>query len=296
MTRTSLTLLALVALAGTAQAQVVSPPVDEKPAAEPPPSEPPAPKPAPAPAAAPAAAPAPAPPPAAYSPWITAPAGAPAAPASPVADAEPEAPLPPAGPPGWQAWLGVRTSFFTGTGYDPFSANDTFVAGSVGASRRLLTSDKLSVAAALGFDFGTARENARGEATTLSTWRVTLGPEARYHLLPTLYAFVRPSAGVQRSVATLEEGSTGASLAAKDWLLAVDGSAGAAWSFLDLRKQNLDLMFWLVADGGYGFTQSSDLLLEPESDSSAPERTAALNLGELSASGPFFRIALAGTF
>ena len=200
------------------------------------------------------------------------------------------------GPPAWQAWFGVRTSFFSSKGFDPFSTDDTFVMGSVGASRRVFTSGKLSFAGAIGFDFGTTRADARGELTALESYRLTVGPEARYHLLPELYAFVRPSAGVQRSVATLEEGSTGATLAARDWLLAIDGSVGAAWSFWDLRSKKLDLMFWLVAEGGYGFTQKSDLLLEPDAGAGAPQRTAALDLGELSQSGPYFRIALAGTF
>lgn len=294
MTRSFTSLVVLLALAGTAKAQVVSPPADEKPAAEAPPSEAPAAKPEPA--SAPAPAPAPAAAPAPYTPWMMTPPAAAAAPAAPEADAEPDEPLPPAGPPAWQAWFGVRTSFFGSKGFDPFAEDDVFVAGSVGASRSLYTTPKLSFAAALGFDFGTKRADARGEATALETYRLTAGPEVRYHLLPSLYAFVRPTAGVQRSVATLEEGSTGTTLAARDWLLAVDGSAGAAWSFWDVRQKKLDLMFWLVAEGGYGFTQSSDLLLEPDAGSGAPERTAALDLGELSTSGPFFRIALAGTF
>jgi hypothetical protein len=168
--------------------------------------------------------------------------------------------------------------------------------GSLGASRRVYAADKLSFAGALSFDFGTRRADARGEPTSLTTWRLTAGPEARYHLLPSLYAFARPTAGVQRSVAKLEEGSTRTTLAARDWLFAADGSAGAAWSFWDVRRKNLDLMFWLVGEGGYGITESSKLRLEPEEGSVAPERTAALDLGELSASGPYFRLAVAGTF
>jgi len=300
MKRLGCSLSALVlALAGAAHAQVVSPPVEEKPAKEPPPSEAPAPKaePAPAPAAAPVVTPAPTPALPPYSPWLTAPPGAAPAPApAPEAEKEePEEPLPPAGPPGWQLWAGVRTSFVKSKGYDPFSTDDVLTFGSVGASRRLFSADKLSFAAALTFDAATARGDARGEATELSLWRLTAGPEVRYHLLPSLYAFARPTAGVERSIATLEEGSTGATLTSRAWLFALDANAGAAWSFLDLRSKSLDLMFWLVADGGWGFTQKHTLALSPDSDSSAPERTSPLYLGELSSGGAYFRLALAGT-
>lgn len=263
------------------------PPVDEKPAAAPPPAA----APAPAPAAAPAAAPAPAPP---YTPWMSPPRTEPAP--SPEPDAKPEAPLPPPAPPGWQAWFGLRTSFFRDAGFDPFSTNDVYPTGSIGASRSLYLSGPLSFAAALTYDFGNKQSEARGEPTSLETHRLTVGPEARYHVLPQLYAFVRPAAGVQRTIASIDDGSTGATLAAKDWLFAADGSAGAAWAFLDVRSQRVPLMFWLIADGGYGFTQSSELRLEADPGSVAPERTAALDLGELSTTGPFFRVAVAGTF
>ena len=154
----------------------------------------------------------------------------------------------------------------------------------------------MAVAAALTYDFGNKEGEARGEPTSLETHRLTIGPEARYHLLPQLYAYVRPAAGVQRTIASIDDGSTGATLAAKDWLFAADGSAGAAWAFLDVRSKRVPLMFWLIAEGGYGFTQSSELKLEAGEGSGAPERTAALDLGELSTTGPFFRVAVAGTF
>ena len=266
------------------------PPVDQKPAVAPPPSA--APAPTPAPAAAPAPAPAAAAP---YSPWLSPPRAEPTPPPA-APDAPPEAPLPPPAPPGWQVWFGLRTSFFGDRGFDPFSSNDVYPTGGIGASRSLYLSGPMSFAAALTYDFGNKEGEARGEPTSLETHRLTIGPEARYHLLPQLYAYVRPAAGVQRTIASIDDGSTGATLAAKDWLFAADGSAGAAWAFLDVRSKRVPLMFWLIAEGGYGFTQSSELKLEAGEGSGAPERTAALDLGELSTTGPFFRVAVAGTF
>ena len=242
------------------------------------------------PAAAPAPQPMPPMGPPAQSPW------APRAAQSPVQDTKPAEPLPPAEPPRWMAWLGLRTGFVNNKGYDPFAENDMLAQGSLGVSRSLFTMKPLSFAAALSFEGGGRSSTARGEATTLQTYRLMLGPEARWHLIPELYLFARPSAGVLRTVASLDEGSTGTTLYARDWLLAVDATAGAAFAFWDLRGKNQDFRMWIVVDGGYGWAQGSDLALAPDEASGAPQRTASLDLGELAVRGPFFRGALAASF
>ena len=150
-------------------------------------------------------------------------------------------------------------------------------------------------AGALTGDVGTRSATARGAPTSLYALRLLLGPEARWHLMPQLYLFARPSAGVLRTVAQLDEGSTGATLKASAWSFAVDATAGAAFAVIDLRRHAGDLRFWLIADGGYGWAATSDLLLAPEDDT-GPKRTAELDLGELALGGPFFRIAAAATF
>jgi hypothetical protein len=256
------------------------------PPAEPPPSHaPPAPAPA---ASAPPAAPAPVP----FVGWQP----ATAAPSEPVADRTPEAPLPPPGPPGWQAWMGIRTTYISSSGYDPFSTDDASLQGSLGISRRIFESSPLSFAAGAMFDLGTGRASARGAPTTLQTYRVLLAPEIRWHLLPVLYVFGRPSAGIVRTSASIDEGTTGVTLYSRAWLAAVDLDAGAAVAFWDLRKQAGDLRFWLVADGGYAWAQEQKLAMAPDADSGAPERTANLDLGSLALRGPFFRGAIAATF
>lgn len=323
------TLFALATLLASswalAQAAPPSPPaakpVPEKPAAEKPPAAKPAPEPparagespevkealeAPAEAAPPATAPpvgpaAPAPAPMGPTPYPWGPPGTAVPPGSPsVAPApaeEPaEEPLPPAGPPDWQASLGLRTAFHSSSSFDPFSENNVFPQGSLGLSRRLLTREPFSLALALGFDGGMRESTARGAPTKLEAYRILAGPEARWHWLPELYFFARPSVGVLRTVASLEEGTSGTTLSAKSWLLAIDASAGAAFAFADLRRHAGDLRFWIVVDGGYGWSGSSDLALAPEDDASAPQRTANVDLGSLALRGPFFRGAVAASF
>jgi hypothetical protein len=190
----------------------------------------------------------------------------------------------------------MRTGFVASPGFDPFAESDLLLQGSLGVSRSFLVSKPLSFAGVLAFDGGGRRATARGEVTSLQAYRLMLGPEARWHLLPELYLFGRPSAGVLRTVASLEEGSTGTTLYARDWLLALDATVGGALAFWDLRSKSQDFRPWLVADGGYGWAPSSELSLQPDADGSAPKRTASLELGSLALRGPFFRVAVAASF
>lgn len=255
------------------------------------------PPPSPAPAPAPAAEAPPASPPQQYSPWIAPTRPAPTTtPAVDSAPAEPDEPLPPAPPPGWFGSIGVRTTYVTHTGFDPFATNDALTQGSLEFSRRLWMQSSLSVAAGIEFDFGSRTATARGEETELDTWRLTVGPELRWNLFPQLFLYAQPSVGVSRSVATLADGTTGTDLHARSWDIALDGAAGAAFAFWDLRNRSSDLRFWLVGEGGYAWTDSSDLALSPDEGSGAPERTEPLDLGELALRGPYFKVAVAASF
>jgi hypothetical protein len=271
-----------------AQAQPGGAPTD---AEEPVPVETPPPTPAPAPA--PAAAPAPIAP-VQSGPWIS--PQATTTPAVDSAPAEPEEPLPPAEPPAWFGSLGVKTTYITHTGFDPFATNDALTQGSLEFSRRLWKQSSLSVAAGIEFDFGTRTATARGEETELATWRLTVGPELRWNLIPQLFFYVQPSVGVSRSVARMEEGTARTSLYARSWDVALDGAGGVAFAFWDLRNRSSDLRFWVVGEGGYSWTDSSELALSPDEDSGAPERTEPLDLGELALRGPYFKVAVAASF
>jgi len=260
-------------------------PLTEEPAETPPPSAAPAPA-APVPATQPAAV--------QYAPYYAPPAPSSAPPAA--VDTAPEEPLAPALPPGWFASIGVRTEYISHTGFDAFAENDALVQGSINFSRRVWSESALSVAGALEFDFGSRNATARGEVTTLDTWRLTLGPEVRWNLIPQLFGYVRPSAGVSRSVASLADGMAQTTLYARSWDIAVDGAAGVAFAFWDLRSRSGDLRFWLLGEGGYAWTNASDLQLSPDEGSGAPERTEPLDLGELALRGPYFKVAIAASF
>jgi hypothetical protein len=286
--RHALALCLLTPSLAFAQAQPGGAPPEnvEEPAETPPPA--PAETPAPAPEAPPPAAP--------PTPWLPQPTAAPTT--SPVVDApaQPDEPLPPAEPPAWFGSIGVRTTYVTHTGFDPFATNDALIQGSLELSRRLWKQSALSVAAGIELDFGSRTATARGEETELDTWRLTVGPELRWNLIPQLFLYAQPAVGVSRSSARLADGTSGTDLHARSWDLALDGAAGAAFAFWDLRNRSSDLRFWVVGEGGYAWTDGSELSLSPDEGSAAPERTEPLDFGELALRGPYFKVAVAASF
>ncbi len=214
------------------------------------------------------------------------------------ADQVEEQPRGPKSPfPGWQAFAGLRGAFVGNAGYDPFADKDFMGQGSLGFGRTVFTQGDVSIAGMLYYDGSTETGSARGEATRLALHRVTLGPEVRLHLLPELYVYARPSAGPLRAAARLEEGSTGTTLFANNWLIAVDGFAGAAFELLDASKGSGELRFWVAAEGGYGWSSALDLdFAAEEDDGAAPQRVANVNLGSFAARGPAFRAMVGVSF
>jgi hypothetical protein len=185
--------------------------------------------------------------------------------------------------------LGVRTQYIKSAGFDPFSERDVLPQLALGASFAFWTRDKLSVAAAAGFDYGATSAQLRSDDATLRVLRLSLAPEARYHLFrilaltakvgPTL---ARESADVAGALPTRFK--TG-------WKFGFDATAGAAvelWGYANPASKKPRL--WLMGEGGYGWTAPMSLVFEPEDAGSLPQRLTPLDLGDLSLSGPLFRI------
>jgi hypothetical protein len=213
--------------------------------------------------------------------------------------AQPEEPEEPEGIviPRWQLSAGVRTAFVSNPGYDPFSDKDTLIQFSIGGGRTLYAQGMFAVAAIGFYDYGNRRGSARGEPTELEVHRLSLGPELRAHLLPVLYAFARPSAAALRTSASLEESTTNSILHARAWTVGFDVTAGAAFRLLSFGRGESAPRVWLVGEGGYGWSSSSDLRLATDpDDEGAPERVAEVDFGSLALSGPMFRISVAATF
>ncbi len=249
--------------------------------------------------------PAPAKPEATPEPPPPAPVAVVPAPATPLpAPAEPPPPRP-SPPPLDQlgsyqthTWIsaGARTTFVKDAGFDPFAETDALTTFDVSLGRTLLARRQLSLAAAFDYQVGGRSASARLDATSLSSHRLTLAPEIRFHLWPRLFLLVRPAFGADRVKASINESSTGAELVEKSWAPAIDLTAGvAAALYGKVSGDRPSFRLWLTADGGYGWTGQVDLTMTPASGQTAPARLAPLELGELNLRGPQFQLALRGS-
>lgn len=195
-----------------------------------------------------------------------------------------------------EASLGARVSGVADTGFDPFSASDALAQVSVGLGGVVIAEGPFSLGAFGFWDYGTRSAQARGEATSLSVHRLSIGPEARYYLLPRLYLFAHVLPAFAYSEATLNDGVAEAQREARHWAYGVDGAAGAAFEMYRRPGQRIRPALWLVAEGGYGYLGSTRLQLKAQENAGAPERAAPVDLGTLSLKGPYARLSVAFGF
>ncbi|HVV49383.1 MAG TPA: hypothetical protein VHO06_06985 [Polyangia bacterium] len=205
-----------------------------------------------------------------------------------------EAAPPPVRPPVWELAAGVRATFIKSPGYDPFSTDDGLAQFSLTGTRALLRdrADRLALVAGVGLDAGGSSATARGAPSSLTLTRVSALAEGRYRPVARLYLFARLAPGLLHGTATIGDASSpsGSGLTAGFDAFSLDASAGGALCFGELGSVRLGA--WLVADGGYGFATAQHLLLAP-SLGADQSKSGTLDLGTLSPSGGFFRIALA---
>jgi hypothetical protein len=208
------------------------------------------------------------------------------------AGAEPLAPH----QPHLQASLGLRVSKVPDAGYDVFSNSDELAQLSLGLAGTLWRHQRFSLAATGFWDYGQKGSNVRGSNTDLVVHRLTIGPEARYHLLPPLYFFVHALPAFAHSSASLDDGVAQVSRYARHWSYGLDAAAGAAFEVYGARSgETFRTRLWAIAEGGYGYLGSTSLELSPDAGQ-GPQRPAPVDLGSLSLAGPYFRVSAAVGF
>jgi hypothetical protein len=213
-----------------------------------------------------------------------------------------EAPAPPRRPrvDTWQALVGVRAALIRSPGFDPFSNQDGLAQVDLSFSRVLLRQDRLALAAGLGFDYGASSTYARGAPSHLGLTRGSLVIEGRYTFHPHVYGFLRAAPGVLNLSASVDDSSTPPQpntsptpLTADFTVPCLDGSLGLA---VGLAPPSSRVGAWILAQGGYGWAASHDLLLAPQLGSADQRKIAAIDLGSLSPSGPFMAFSFALSF
>jgi hypothetical protein len=123
-----------------------------------------------------------------------------------------------------------------------------------------------------------------------------LGPEARYHVFRVLAVTAKVAPTLTRQAAVLTTG-VGSDLKNVAWKAGFDATAGVAVEVFGFHSGQSRLpRLWLTGEGGYGWTASNDLVLQPEDAGDAPHRFQPVDLEDLSLSGPLFRVAAGVSF
>jgi len=191
----------------------------------------------------------------------------------------------------WQAELGVRSTFVTDPGFDPFSSDNALTQFSLGVARTVWVEGRVSFAPGVIWDYGQRSATARGQDASISSHRLALALEGRYHLFPFVYGLVRLTPGAVHQSAELDDSLSPAPFVAKSWAFALDASAGAAFLLGPQQEDSASpVRWWLAAEGGYSYAGSTSLVMHPDLAEGDPRRTGDLNLGTLAMRGGFFRI------
>jgi hypothetical protein len=199
-------------------------------------------------------------------------------------------------PPTWELDAGVRTMYIKSAGFDPFSTNDGFVQFSLSGLGVVARRGHLSLAVGVGLDVGSSSATARSEPSTLSLTRPSALAEGRYQPWSRLYLFARLAPGLVHGTATIDDASApaGSALTTDFDAFSVDASGGAAFCLGAVGTSRLGV--WLLADGGYGWVASQDLILAPTLGNADQRKAGTLDLGTLAPRGGFFRISAALTY
>lgn len=191
---------------------------------------------------------------------------------------------------------GFKLGYVTSDGFDTYASNDALPQFSIDAVAPLVTRGRLVLGAGLGYDAGTRSGTLRGLDSSLVTHRITVPLEARYHVVPGVYAFGKVAPGAALMLGSVETG--GRELSSSGWAFAADASAGASVLLGPRRSlEQRSVRVWLTPEAGYGFTSVAKLDANPSRDASevlgADEDT---RLRSLSLNGFFWRASVSVTF
>jgi hypothetical protein len=196
----------------------------------------------------------------------------------------------------WRVEAGYRASYIPGAGYDAFSTNDLLPQFSLAASRTLVRAHPLSLAAGLAWDVGSSGAFDRGDQASIGVHRFTVPIEARVHFGMRGYLFVRGAPGIVTQHTSIDDSAAAATLSKTNVLFATDLSGGYAFPLWPRTQAPAVARLWLQGEGGYGWVASERLNLGPTLATGDARIVSGIDLGNISLSGAFFRVAAAASF
>lgn len=207
----------------------------------------------------------------------------------------------PAGPPRYdlvRVNAGVRIGYLPSRGFDTFASNDVLPQFSIDGTYPLFTRGKLVLGAGLGWDVGGRAGTVRGFDASLTTHRLYVPLEGRWHWSPGLSIFGKVAPGAVAAIASVQDPSSPNELSTTGWAFSADASVGAS-ILLGPRQhpEKRTIRFWLTPEIGYAVTTNAPLRGDPGRDTEellgSDEST---NLRSLALSGLFWRASVGATF
>jgi hypothetical protein len=167
----------------------------------------------------------------------------------------------------------------------------------VGVGRTVLAKEAFSLVPLVYWELGTRSASARGAGTELTAHRWGVGPELRWHFVPRLYVFGRPSFALHYLLTELNDAVATTTLRSAKASAGFDVSGGVAVQLYGQRDGTKPtIRVWAIGEGGYGWSQAVSQSLRPDEDAPGPVRLEPVTLPPIALRGAFFKLAVALTY
>lgn len=192
---------------------------------------------------------------------------------------------------------GLKVGYVSTRGFDTFADSNTLPQFSLDATYTLITKGRLALAAGFGWDIGGRGDKLRGLGTSLTAHRFLAPIEARFSVLPWLWAFGKVAPGAALVYGRIEDPSSPNTLSDSAWAFATDLSAGATFAIGKRQPERRGVRVLVTPEIGYALTTAAKLRPSPDRDEDELlGADSSTNLQPLALSGFFWRTTIGIAF
>lgn len=185
---------------------------------------------------------------------------------------------------------GLKVGYVATHGFDTFADSNTLPQLSLDGTYAFARRGRFALAAGLGWDVGGRSSELRGLTANLTTHRFLVPIEARYAVVPWLWAFGKVAPGAALATADIEDPSAPRSLSDSGWAFAAEASAGASFVIGKRREGRRGVRFLITPEIGYAVTTKAPLHPSPgRDDDELLGSDATTDLRGVALSGLFWR-------
>ncbi len=193
--------------------------------------------------------------------------------------------------------LGMRNVVATDPSFDPYSGDDVLSSFALAATWTPLHVDVLTFGLVGEWNPGGSTGTARGDLTSLTVHRGSLGAQARLALGRRVYLSAKVAPSILAVSGNIHDPAIDRPLEADSVTWGLDATGGAA--VLIARVGDPDapaFRLWIVAEVGYAFTGAAEMSHAPEEVDDDPRLYGGVALAALDTSGVVNRFGVALTF